>query len=219
MALRPHLVRQGEYLSELCHRRGADPEAVWNASENEALRTSRMTGEILHPGDVIWLPEPEERKLALSLESENEFTVRVPKNRLRIVMRDGDEPMANEPYVIRDAGRKPIEGTTDGQGLLRITVPFSVRMITVTMIERRQRFRIEIGHLDPIESPSGVRQRLEHLGFYGWICEPRPGDPIGQTSPEDDRRAVRAFQRGAELEPTGEVDDETRAALLDAHGS
>ena len=73
--------------------------------------------------------------------------------------------------------------------------------------------------MDPIDEPSGVRKRLRHLGYH---CDPLR--PEGPDSPEEalaalDRSAIQAFQQDHQIAPTGEIDDATRAALVEAHGS
>lgn len=219
MAYEPHLVRQGEYLSLLAHRRGADPDEVWQHDKNAQLREARMSRDVLLPGDVVWLPIREQRKHALAVSSSNTFHVVVPRNRIRVVFRNGEEPVANAPYVIHGLGPKPLEGVSDGEGAVAFDAPYSVTQVTLTFVALQRRHVVRIGHLDPIESPSGVKQRLQHLGYYGWIVAPRPSDPAVIDSDERDARAVRAFQEKVGLAPTGEVDDAMRAALLDAHGS
>lgn len=217
--MRPHVVRQGDYLSRIAHRLGVAPEEIWDHPKNGALKDARMSGEILEPGDVVWVPEPVEEPLPVRRGDVNEYATTVPTNLVRLLLKDGDRPLKKEPYVIAGLGGEPIEGETSSEGLLTFDAPFDVSEVTVTLIRRRVRHVVRIGHLDPIESLSGQRQRLLHLGYYGWIVDPRPEDPIHAHSDDGDRAAISAFQSASGLAPTGAADLETLAALLDAHGS
>lgn len=57
-AYHPYIARDGDALSELLYRRGADPDRVWNAPQNAALKASRCHIDMLHPCDVIYVPPP-----------------------------------------------------------------------------------------------------------------------------------------------------------------
>jgi peptidoglycan hydrolase-like protein with peptidoglycan-binding domain len=65
--------------------------------------------------------------------------------------------------------------------------------------------------MDPIDEPTGVRKRLEHLGFY-------KRDPA-EDAEAADARSLRAYQAARGLPQTGQPDDATKAALLKDHGS
>jgi len=69
---------------------------------------------------------------------------------------------------------------------------------------------LRLGHLDPIDTVSGAKQRLSNLG-YG--CG--PGPDLDETT----REALRAFQGDQGATQTGELDDTTRTQLQQAHGS
>jgi len=79
--------------------------------------------------------------------------------------------------------------------------------------ERTCAFDLGIGHLDPISEPSGVRGRLLNLGID-------PGSIDSDDAMEERfRSALMAFQRHHDLEPTGALDDATRAKLEEKHDS
>lgn len=217
--MRPHVVRQGDYLSRVASRLGVAPEEIWDHPKNSALKDARMSGEILQPGDVLWVPTPAEEPLAVRRGDVNEYVATIPTNQIRLLMKDGDEPLKKEPYVVAGLGGEPLEGETSSEGLLTFEAPFDVSEVTVTLIRKRVRHIVRIGHLDPIESLTGQRQRLAHLGYYGFTVDPRPEDPIHASSDDADRAAFAAFQSASGLAPTGAADLETLAALLDAHGS
>ena len=70
-------------------------------------------------------------------------------------------------------------------------------------------FSLQIGHLDPHDTESGLQQRLNNLGYH---C-PRSGRIDAQT-----RVALRAFQTDQGIDPSGELDSSTESALRQHHG-
>ena len=87
-------------------------------------------------------------------------------------------------------------------------------------------FKVFVGHMDPVDELSGVKARLIHLGYL----IPPPQEHLGPDIPgaaapaegDDEaliKAAVCAFQKAKGLAGNGEVDDDTRTALVAAHGS
>ena len=76
-------------------------------------------------------------------------------------------------------------------------------------------FFVEVGTVPPVDSVSGVLTRLAHLGYYA--------GPVDDGAWGDDAAAaLSAFQAvcgDPDVEVTGVVDDNTKAALTKAHGS
>jgi N-acetylmuramoyl-L-alanine amidase len=74
----------------------------------------------------------------------------------------------------------------------------------------REELELGLGEIDPVEDISGVQARLNNLGFH-----------CGEEDGEHDallEQAIADFQARHDLEPTGELDDATRATLLEEHG-
>ena len=95
-------------------------------------------------------------------------------------------------------------------------MPVHVREVKVVFPELYVEYELRIGDLDPIEERTGVRKRLEHLGF-----RKQPGGQ-GESEAEAleaDRAAIEEFQQEQGIEVTGELDQRTRDALQKAHGS
>jgi N-acetylmuramoyl-L-alanine amidase len=125
-----------------------------------------------------------------------------------------DEPRADVPFVLQIDGRIVREGHTDGDGRLEVSIPPDARegrLIVEPGTERETTIPLNLGHLDPTDTISGVKQRLFNLGFE---C-----GQIDETETEELEEALRRFQEQHGLEVTGEANDETRDALRDAHGS
>lgn len=122
-----------------------------------------------------------------------------------------DRPLANVAFRLAFGGRE-VRGETDGDGKIDVPIDAQIKLARLTLEPdtlHERTIDLKIGYLEPIDSPSGVRQRLNNLGFS-------PGE-LGDEA--DIKEAARMFQRKHGLSPTGELDDATRAKLRDAGGA
>ena len=158
-----------------------------------------------------------------------------------------DRPRANLKYTLVLENGQHIAGTTDGNGFLEEFVPPqcpSARLI----ISSDEEYDVEIGSLNPVETESGVRQRLRNLGYLprredgesesgsaesedSTVTRSAPDGgeeedtvrPLFEESSGSDPlefpRAVGAFQRDHDLPVTGKIDDMTRKKLAEVHQS
>ncbi|MCA9696407.1 MAG: hypothetical protein KC431_02695 [Myxococcales bacterium] len=116
------------------------------------------------------------------------------------------EPLANEPWVIEFPGGQR-EGQSDGEGRLEVELPATLDRVILLLPDRRQRFGLRLGALDPIETSSGALGRLRNLGLAS-------ADQIGEHVDE----ALLGYQRLAEIDETAELDDATIDALRGEYG-
>lgn len=208
----PYVVRQGDYLDKLAFVHGFDADEVWNDEKNAALKAKRKDPNILHPGDVIHFARALRSEKPLQKGTSNQYAVKVPKKTVHLHFED--ERLVEARYVVEGLGRNR-EGKTDGSGKLTIRVPVHTREVTVAFPDQNIVCPVRIGDMDPIEERSGVRQRLTHLGYR------LPSDDFCTEAEAEalDRQALCAFQRDRGLDVTGAMDEATRRALLQAHGS
>ncbi len=207
-----YVVRQGDYLEKLAHTFGFSLEEVWSHPKNAEIRAKRSDHNLLCPGDILYLPVKEQRSLPLRRGVTNRYIAKVPKVEIRLILQSEGEPIREEPYVVEGL-RKPLEGKTSDIGEVTFSVPINTREVRLLLPEKNVSYPIFVGDLDPIDEPSGVRMRLMHLGYYGWHPQSDGADE------QLDREAIRAFQRSNAIEATGVMDEATRVALREAHGS
>src|ERR1019366_4558133 len=135
------------------------------------------------------------------------------------------KPAGLVPLNLRllDVDRKPEEGVpcmltvgsktfslvTDPDGLLRVRVPSDAT--AGTLVIGAQTIVLAITALGAIDSVLGVQQRLNNLAYD-------LGGETGETTPKTEA-ALKEFQADAGLEPTGQIDGPTCAALRMAYGS
>ena len=65
---------------------------------------------------------------------------------------------------------------------------------------------LKLGHMDPVSENTGVQAILNNLGYDA-------GAENDGTIDEQFKAALMAFQSDNDLEPTGEIDDDTRSLL------
>lgn len=204
----PYVVRQGDYLTKLAARFGFVAKEVWDDPKNARIKELRKDGEVLYPGDLLYLPVRKKTSMPFKAGETNTYVAVVPK--AKVVMRYFDEegPWANESFVVEDMN-PPMTGTTDGQGNLTISVPVTMQSVTLYFEKHNYRDVLLIGHLDPIEETSGLRQRLSALGFYrGDFLDPNEGPTTA---------AICQFQEKHGLSVTGKADQETLSAIAKAY--
>lgn len=215
-AMKPYVIRQGDYLKKIAHTLGFDAEAVWNDPKNAELKAARGKGDILWPGDILFIPDEPKPKHPFTAESDNAYEATVPKVEVKIKLELNGEPLPDEPYVLEGLGDDS-EKKSDGDGFALIEAPVQTREVLLTLVKRGVKYRVEIGGVDPIDLPSGQRMRLKNLGYYG----AKTGGEDGYEMHSEPQlvASLKSFQLEHDLEPTGIADDATKAALLEAHGS
>lgn len=135
---------------------------------------------------------------------------------LRLVIEDEQKrPRANVKYLLTIDGVTS-EGWTDGEGKIIRPIPPNAQaghlvVGDATKDEELQEFDLVLGDLDPVETMTGVQQRLRNLGFD-------PGPIDGEMGPLTSE-AIAKFQALCEMEVTGELDDATRQRLKSDHRS
>jgi type VI secretion system VgrG family protein len=216
--LRPHVVRQGDYLMRLAWIGGFDADEVWKHEKNKELAELRKDHNILAPGDVLQLPAKKKNGLAIEKGAENKYKAKVPRVKIAMAFREHDgHPWADEPCLLYGADGcsdidKPGEQTLNKEGILALELPVYVREIQVVFYNKNHlEFNVRVGAMDPIDVESGAQRRLGHLGF-GAFDRSEPDLALSE-----DPRPIVYFQYAHNLKPTGVLDKETKDALLEKH--
>jgi len=213
---KPYVIKQGDYLTKLAHRLGFTADEVWGLAENADLRQRRQDGDILRPGDILFVPDQPKRRNPFDKETENHFTARVPKVPVELRLAVDDEPLGDERYQVAGLDDES-ERRTDGDGYARFEVDVNTRQVTIDLPDRGEHCCLMVGDLDPADEPSGARMRLTQLGYYGGHREGE--DQFEAHDAEQLGAALRAFQIDHGLDGSGELDPPTVKALREAHGS
>jgi N-acetylmuramoyl-L-alanine amidase len=203
-----HTVAQGESVISLSERYGFFAETLWNHPENAALKGSRKDMNTLLPGDVVFIPDLRPKEVPAATAKRHPFRRRGVPAKFHLQVFDGEKPRADQQYQLTVDGRVS-EGTTDGEGILHEWVPPGARQGELCIGPDRFTASIRFGHMDPIETLSGVQRRLNNVGYD---C----GGTGGELDPHT-RKALRAFQSRFDLPVTGEPDPATLDKLQEVH--
>jgi hypothetical protein len=236
--------RTGDCISSVAATFGVAWATIWDHPNNADLKKKRKDPNILKEGDVVHVPDRRQKEVAAATGQVHSFVLKRAKAkvRLRVVeeprpaskpQKAGPRPDRKNPTTedpepdktpLEDRPRKDLayvleigtltyEGKTGSDGYLEHEIPEgarSGRLILDPGTPNETVVPLNLGHLDPVDEVSGVKQRLANLTF--------PCGTGDEATPEL-AAALRAFQAKHGLDVTGEIDDATRNALREAHGS
>jgi len=190
--MEPYVVRQGDYLAKLAYQFGFDAGAIWNDGKNAQLRELRPNQNILNPTDILYIPNQADKTpvtQSLSTGTTNAFVSDPPT--VNVAIRFLDAPFASQAYSVAELPQ--LVGLTTGQdGTATLSIPITLDSFTIAFTESGMSFAFDVGCLDPIDTLSGIFQRLQNLGYI---------DPDAASDPPDMdvmRAALRAFKAASQ---------------------
>ncbi|WP_284615139.1 peptidoglycan-binding domain-containing protein [Aquabacterium humicola] len=204
---RQHVVQAGDCIASIGFLHGFLPDTIWNDAANGSLRAQRRDGNVLAPGDVVTVPDPHPKHCACATDRRHVFRRRGVPELLRLQFLRGGRPRVGLAYELWVDGQLST-GTTDDEGRIVVHIPPAAREATL-MLGAHERFRLQLGGLEPSEEASGARRRLVNLGLLD----------SEDSGTEGFARALRRFQRRHGLAITGSLDEATGHALRDVHGA
>lgn len=195
-------VMQGDCISSIAADYGFIPESIWNHANNLALKQKRKDPNVLLPGDIVFIPDKQIKEILCSTDQKHAFKLRAAPTKLRLRLLWGDKPRANERFLLTVRGRQS-EGVTDSDGWLEQVISPNAKSGNLLLPETDENYDLQLGHLDPIDEPSGALSRLRNLGF---------------TADGELKGAISAFQKANNLKVTGDLNQTTKDALQAAYG-
>ncbi len=212
-----HIVKQGECVGKIAERYGFLAHTIWEDPANAGLRLSRHDNmHILYKDDQIVIPVKRESQAAVTAGQRITVLLQGIQSYLRIRFLHYDEtPRANVPYTLslmmanKSIPVPDISSRTDADGLVNRPVPLGVLSATITLYPGPdpEIYTFNVGHTNPIDTVSGWKSRLRNLGYYRGPEDEEFGPQI--------KAAIQEFQQAKGLHETGEMDDATKAALLE----
>jgi len=212
-----YTVKQGDHLAGIAWRSGfSDYLCIWDHPNNTAIKKKRQNPNVLFPGDILYIPDREERQEARSTDQRHSFVLREKPLKLHLKLRDHyEKPIANARCVlVIDGDFRDV--TSDGNGKLELEIPPSASQSVLLIQDTEQTpfggmaIPIKIGHLDPIDEISGQQGRLTNMGYF-------LGDIDGNDGPAF-RMAVEEFQCEHGLTVDGICGPKTQAKLKELYG-
>jgi Putative peptidoglycan binding domain len=211
-----HTVAQGEYLSMIAAEYGfRDYTIIWDHPNNAQLKDLRKNPNVLFPGDSLFIPDKEEKQEQGATSKRHTFQVKQEKLKLRLVLEDiYEKPIANAACVLF-VEEERFQVTTDGSGKIEQEIPLNAQKGLLIITSDQTPFEhdflpLKIGHLDPVDTVSGQRTRLNNLGYFAGDSDD-PKDPAFLSAAEE-------FQCDYSLSVDGDVGPQTQARLKQVHG-
>ena len=203
-------IMQGDHVSQIAAKEGfGDYLRLWNLPENEALSKLRNPN-VLFPGDKLFVPELESKVESVPSDSRHRFLRFLPKLKLNLYIRNVDgEPAADTEGVLSLDTGESFRVITDDKGFIEQDIAPIVKKARLAINEFDIDFEMRIGDLDPVQETSGVRARLNNLGYFS-----------GYDSDETEQLtwAIEEFQMESGITPTGAMDAATESKLVEVHG-
>lgn len=216
-----HTVEQGEYLGSIAARYGfRDWRAIYDHPKNEKFRQRRPNPNVIYPGDVIFIPDKDEKTVSGATGCTHKFQVKNPQHYLKIILKDSERKVLQNVDYRLTIGEETFTGKTGADGLVYHRLPVNASEGTLTVDQLGFGWSLKIAHLDPVHEEAedtpiltGIKARLKNLGFYF-------GEVDDEFNPET-QDAVQRFQQIIESrkDPDGQLDRQTRESLLKEHGS
>lgn len=213
--MEPYVIKQGDYLFKIAHEQNFDAMKVWQAPENADLRKRRPNPNILLPGDVLYIPDAKTREpqtFALTPNTTNTFTSSAPSVAIIVkLIGTNSTTYSSRAYTVKELPALT-DLQTDGSGTATFQAPVTLDIATLSFTDTAESFSFTIAALNPIDSLSGMFQRLQNLGYIG--------DRLGYS--DDDRAAAIALVRAGLLalkaQPTDGSDPPSASNPLPAGG-
>ena len=218
-------------MSSIAYKHGLFWDTIWSHPKNSSLKTLRKEPNILFPGDKVFIPDIQNKNESAATEQRHTFRrnglpehlrIRVINEELTVESIDTEQQDALNattftaksgiPYQVEIDGALT-EGITDSDGYVDCSispVAKSGRIILEPGTENEWQIPIQFGYVNPDTEISGIKQRLNSLGFE---C----GDENDAQTPEF-VDALKLFQTKNGLDVTGELDKNTKDKLMELYG-
>jgi hypothetical protein len=210
-----HVVGHGESMASIAGSTGHFWPTIWQHPANAKLRAAREDPEVLLPGDRVTVPPIRPKDVSCATAKRHVFRRRGVPVKVAYVVRDPlGKAFSGKKYRLEVEGAV-FEGATDARGKIEHWVAPQAKLgrLRVWLAEpglpAELDWEIRIGYVNPHDSVSGMKARLNNLGFS-----------CGEEDDEIDDRfltALRAFQRHHGLPPSGQIDAATRDLLRREH--
>ncbi|GAA0810356.1 hypothetical protein GCM10009111_01090 [Colwellia asteriadis] len=214
-----HTVAQGETLLRIARQYGYKTStALYNHPSNAEFKALRPDPNLIFPGDIITIPAKKEKFMPLRASSINTFVVQNEKEyfRLKVFYEDGRDITGKR--IVLNIGSQTIDTVLPSNGLIEVELNESDVLTGAVDLYLKEgettptkSFIVQIGHLDPIDTLSGVQARCNSLGFD---CGKVDGLNGAKT-----KAGVRDFQYEHNLEVDGIAGKKTKAKLQQVFGS
>jgi hypothetical protein len=216
--MKTHKVEQGEcIISIAAHYKASSWRQIYYHACNEALRSQRPDPFTLKQGDVVQIPDLEWLRRICATGRTHVFGHKAPPALAALIhLRfDMSEPQlyANTRYELTVDG-EVLEGFTGSDAQLHHAVPVEAKRAKLELWiygdeNDPQVWEIDLRHLDPMDTVSGMKGRMLNLGYLAH----EDGAELNDELDDEARKAMQAFAVDTKLGPSEREQDalESRA--------
>ncbi len=219
--MKQYEVKQGDTLFRIAREHGFKTvNALYSHPVNTEFRQLRPNPDLIYPGDILNIPKKGEavfsgqtyRRHVLVYDSDSSDQ----KESLRIALTSSSGEAWAGKKVVAKMNSQEYELELSEQGELDIPIPEDAPSEATLDVyldgtdQPSHTFQLQLAHLDPVETLSGVQARCNNLGFD---CGAVDGIMGAAT-----RAGIKAFQAANNLSVDGEPGPKTQAALKKRYG-
>lgn len=221
-----HIVQSGEHIGVIANGFGFENfSELWDHPNNAALKERRKSPFLLAPGDELFIPDRTLLVFSRSTAASHDFKINIDRIQLQLRLLGQDsKPLKDAPVKLQveppETGAASSQGeqklVTDGAG--KLIAEISKTCIVGGLVVGGLQYELKIGGLDPIDTETGLAQRLTNLGYFvppfedGVVQDARSdAPPPGEGAPD----AAAGSNAGAagEEPPPPPTSDELRSAI------
>ena len=210
-----YTVQQGDYLAKIAKAHGFHHwKDLYFHPSNAEFRAKRPDPNVIYPGDEIVIPGA--RGIPVATGRDHTIPIERPGNvlRLNVGSLSGREPLAAQRYTLT-VGERTYESRIPESGVIEHWIPTDAETAELAVHfasadQASQTWDLKIGHLDPVNTVSGIQGRLNNLGFSA-------GPVDGDAGPLTEA-AVKRFQTRHGLVVDGIAGPITQRTLQSLHG-
>jgi N-acetylmuramoyl-L-alanine amidase len=204
-----YTVKQGDYLVKIARENGfLDDRTIWEHPQNKSLKEKRKNPGVLFPGDVIFIPDCQDKEESGATGQKHRFELSVAKNQLRLILEDLYGNRIGNARCELHVNGTVFNVTSMADGKIEQQIPIDAQEAELIVTDgdtslKGVKLNVQIGHLDPVEERSGQKARLSNLGYY-----------LGRLEDDDDlqfRCAVEEFQCDNGLQVDGDCGPKTQS--------
>ncbi|MFT5879474.1 MAG: hypothetical protein ACI86X_000578 [Moritella sp.] len=213
-----HTVVQGETLPRIAKNYGfPNYKAIYEHECNAEFRALRDNPNIIFPGDVITIPDQERVFKPLTDAKINVFKIKKYAEYFRADFKDSDGNAWAGKRVVLTLDDVETESFVNDDGTIEIELAeYSPETGTLSLYfddeseEASDIFDLSLGHLDPVDTATGIQSRCRLLGFD---CGKIDGDIAEKSS-----AGIKGFQAEYGLKVDGDAAAITQAKLKEIYG-
>jgi len=213
-----YTVVQGDTLSRIAKNHGfANYKAIYEHESNTDFRAKRDNPNIIFPGDIITIPDPKPVFKSLTSAKINVFKIKKHAEYFRADFKDSEGNSWSGKRVILSLDGVETESFVNDDGTIEIELAEnSPETGTLSLYfddesqEPSEIFEVSLGHLDPVDTETGIQARCRLLGFD---CGEVDGDIAEKST-----AGIKGFQAEYGLIIDGNAAAITQAKLKEIYG-